>query len=477
MTESVGRTRVLLVMAALALAGVLARAQAPLPLPGQPAPAQGGRGGRAGGPGQADNLPAAPVVVTPATISAEVSGPGPMFSSLMDLPPGDDMARFRYETHEYFVSGTANGQPYRTRLVVRRPADRNQFSGIVLAESMHPSGNAWMFHFTHTYTMNAGHIAVEIVTSTPAQFTAVNQARYADMRIDQGQVNEVLAQVGAMLRVSPESPLAGLPVRKVIFAGTSASAAVLVNYLPAHMVYRLPGLKPIYDAFLPTSTGANIRQIDVPMIQVPTMTEVSGAASTIRQDGDAPGDQFRVYEFAGMAHLDTRDVVAFRPDPCKFPISMFPMSAYMSVALNHLVQWVDKGTVPPRAPRMLVDRDVTGDGSLMQLDEYGNVRGGIRNPYVDVPVMRYSVRNQGAVPPVANAQPWVALRGEAGINQLCGLLGYQLPVPADTLKTLYKNKADYQAKVERRLNELERQGWSLPLYHNLILGDAAKVTF
>jgi hypothetical protein len=178
-----------------------------------------------------------------------------------------------------------------------------------------------------------------------------------------------------------------------------------------------------------------------------------------------------------MAHLDTRDVVAFRPDPCKYPISMFPMSAYMSVALHHLVQWVEKGTVPPRADRILVDRNLAGDGSLMLLDEYGNARGGVRSPYVDVPVMRYAVRNQGASPPVPNAQPWVALRGEAGINQLCGLVGYQQPLPADTLKRLYRNKADYEAKVRQRLTELERQGWSLPVYHDLILADAAKVSF
>ena len=59
------------------------------------------------------------------------------------------------------------------------------------------------------------------------------------------------------------------------------------------------------------------------------------------------------------------------------------------------------------------------------------------------------MRNQGAVPPVSNAQPWVALRGEAGINQLCGLTGYQLPVPSESLKKLYKNKAEYQAKAEK----------------------------
>ena len=477
MRMSERRICVAVVAGFLVTAALTVVAQAPLPIPGQPAP-QGGRGaGRGGAAPSPSNLPASPVVIPAATISPEVTGPGEMFSSLMALPPGDDLSHYRYETHEYFVSGTAAGQPYTTRLVIRRPADRSRFSGIVLAESMHPSGNAWMFHFTHTYTMSSGHIGVEIVTSPPAQFTAFNQARYHGLTIEPAQVNEVLAQVGAMLRTSPDSPLAGLPIRKVIFAGTSASAAVLVNYLPAHMVYRLPDMKPVYDAFLPTSNGANIRSIDVPMIQVPTMTEVSGNNSTVRQDGDMPGDQYRTYEFAGMAHLDTRDVVAFRPDPCKYPISMFPLGAYMGLALHHLVEWVDKGTVPPRAPRILVDRDLSNDGSLMALDEYGNPRGGIRNPYVDVPVMSYHVRNAGAVPPVPNAQPWVALRGEAGINQLCGLLGYQVPVAPEQLKKLYSSKADYQARVQRRLTELERQGWSLPVYRNLILGDAARVSF
>ena len=47
------------------------------------------------------------------------------------------------------------------------------------------------------------------------------------------------------------------------------------------------------------------------------------------------------------------------------------MAAYMSVALNHLLQWVDKGTSPPKADRILVDRNVANDGSLMALDEYG----------------------------------------------------------------------------------------------------------
>jgi hypothetical protein len=413
-----------------------------------------------------------------ASISDAVIGPGQPFSSLMSLPAGGDMAHFKYETTEHFVAGVANGKPYKTRLVVRRPSDRARFSGIVLAESMHPSGNAWMFHFTHAYTMTAGHVALEIVTSDPAQFVAFNASRYKDLSVQPGQASDILAQVGALIRSShPSNPLAGLTVRTMILAGTSASAGVLINYLPAHMVYRLGDMKPIYDGFLPTSNGANLRSVDVPMIQVPTTTEAMRGIVPTRQDGDAPGDQFRVYEFAGMAHLDTRNVEAFRPNPCKYPISLFPLSTYMSVALHHLVQWVDAGTVPPRADRMLVDRNVANDGSLMALDEFGNPRGGIRSPYVDVPVTKYGVPNEGAVPTTPNAVPWVALRGDAGIDQLCRLTGYQIALSNAELKRLYGTKAAYLTKVRERVDDLTRQGWSLPLYRGQILADAMAVDF
>src|SRR5688572_22485281 len=463
------------------LAVVTLAAQTPIPTQGgrgQAGGRQGGQGQGRGGAQQPSNLPATPVAAPLATISAEVTGPGRMFESLMELKPGDDMAHFKYEAKEYFVSGTANGQPYKTRIVIRKPVDNNRFSGLVLAESMHPSGNAWMFHFTHRYSMDAGHVALDILTSTHVPFVEFNGERYKDLQVGQGQAPEILAQVGALIKSKQAgNPLAAVPIRKMVLAGTSASAGVLINYLPAHMVYRQSDMKPIYDGFLPTSNGATIRQIDVPMIQVPTMTEVMGGNATARQDGDEPGDQFRVYEFAGMAHIDSRDAAAYYPDPCRMPISRFPMAAYMSVALNHLWQWVDKGTVPPRADRILVDRNVTGDGSLMALDEYGNARGGIRNSYVDVPAKKYGVRNAGAMPPIPNAHPFVAVRGEAAQNQLCGLAGYEIALTPPQLKKLYKDKKDYQTKVARRYDELTKQGWALPVYRDVVLADAAQVNF
>ncbi len=472
-------------MQAAAVAGLVAGSV--IVLAGQTAiPTQGGRGAgrgqpqgqRGGGPPQPSTLPANPVVTPLPAISAEVTGPGRLFESLMELPAGDDMAHFAYEAKEYHVSGTANGQPYRTRIVIRKPIDNGRFSGLVLAESMHPSGNAWMFHFTHRYSMDAGHIALDILTTTHVPFAEFNQERYKDLRVEQGQAPEILAQVGALMKSSERgSPLAGLPLRKMILAGSSASAGALINYLPAHMVYRLADMKPIYDGFLPTSTGATIRQIDVPMIQVPTLTEVAGGNATARQDGDEPGNQFRVYEFAGMAHIDSRDAVAYYPNPCKLPISRFPMAAYMSVALDHLWRWVDKGTVPPKADRILVDRNVANDGSLMALDEHGNPRGGIRTPYVDVPAKKYGVRNEGAVPPIPNAHPFVAVRGEAAQNQLCGLAGYEIGFTPAQLRKLYRDTKDYQTRVARSVDALTKQGWSLPAYREIILADAANVRF
>ena len=71
-----------------------------------------------------------------------------MFDSAPSQARGLDLEHFRYETTEYFVSGTAAGKPYTTRVVVRQPADDDEFSGLVLAESMHGSGAAHMFEFT-----------------------------------------------------------------------------------------------------------------------------------------------------------------------------------------------------------------------------------------------------------------------------------------------------------------------------------------
>ena len=135
--------------------------------------------------------------------------------------------------------------------------------------------------------------------------------------------NDILAQVGALIKSDhKDNPLSGFAVRKMILAGSSASAAVAQNYLAnAHMAQRLADMKPIYDGFMPTSANGQIPVIDVPTILVPTMRETFAGNGTTQPDND----KLRVYEFAGMAHIDSR--VAGQLLPRSLQISDQPVSA------------------------------------------------------------------------------------------------------------------------------------------------------
>jgi hypothetical protein len=204
--------------AILTASGVMmAFGQLPIPVPGPqgggpagvPAGGRTGRGGGRAGRGVPAAL-AEPVkqVVAPFPSTIEVTGPGDFFETFMDdhddanntnIPARDIYAKFNYEAREYFISGeTSGGLPYKTRIVIRKPKDNAKFNGLILAESMHPSGNPWVFHFTQVYAMTNGVIGLEILTSTPAGLAAANEARYKGLVVPNGAANDILAQVGAL---------------------------------------------------------------------------------------------------------------------------------------------------------------------------------------------------------------------------------------------------------------------------------------
>lgn len=485
---------------AAAASVMLVSAQLPIPAPGQAA-AQGpggGRGGRgAGGRGGRGAQPAEPVkqTVAPLPTAVEVTGPGEFFETFMDdyddasrqlIAPKEVYAKFGYQAREYFVSGkVASGAPYKTRIVLRQPRDNAKFNHLILAESMHPSGNPWVFHFTQTYAMTSGVIGLEILTSSPAGLAAANEARYKDLVVPNGAANDILAQVGALIKSDhADNPLRGLGVRKMILAGSSASAAVAQNYTAnAHMALRLADLNPIYDGFMPTSANGQVPPVDVPTILVPTMRETFSGNGTAQPDNE----RLRVYEFAGMAHIDSRVAGSYYPDPCKYPISRYPMGSEMAVALDKLFEWVDKGVAPPHADRFYVDFNPDNKskldrdkGSLLALDEFGNVKGGIRNTYVDVPVKSFHVPDEALDPRLPNASHFIVARrinGQDPDAQLCGLSNFEVAMTKDRLKKLYKSPKDYYAKVARRYDELVKQGWALPVYREMVLAEAARVSF
>jgi hypothetical protein len=391
----------------------------------------------------------------------QVEGPitegGAMWPGLRPLTPGTAPEDFGYVTEEFFVSGVANGQAYKTRILVRRPEPAERFSGIVVAESMHSNGFAVTFEPARKSVLLRGHVHVEIaaqqgnVNNTLKSF---NPERYASLGIPSGQqASEIIAQVGMLLKSNGAN-------RRLILQGTSQASGVLRTYqAQKHFQARMSDGSPIVDGYLATSTlgSAPMMVVDVPTVHMPTMTEVnSGAASGTlfrRADSDEPGNRYRLYEVAGMPHANGRDTV---PLECALPVSDFPWGAMAAMGLHHLVRWADEGVVPPRAAPLEVDNDLA-DGSRLALDANGNVKGGVRNTYVDVPAAMYGVPN-------APANVF-----------LCAIAGWRVPYNEETLRDLYGNKGGYISRLNRRLMELVREGWMLPEYAEDVRADAQSI--
>ena len=93
--------------------------------------------------------------------------------------------------------------------------------------------------------------------------------------------------------------------------------------------------------------------------------------------------------------------------------------------------WLRKGVAPPRAAPIEV-----ADGTPV-LDSHGNVKGGVRSPYVDVPTSTW----------YANAT------GES----FCRIAGYEVPFAAERLTALYPAKAAYVTAVEASVADLVKQ--------------------
>ena len=402
-------------------------------------------------------------------ISGPVAAPGRMYPDppVSVTPDAVKVEDFPYVTEEYFVSGTIGDAPYATRIVVRRPRNAGAFSGTVVAEALHAGGRSLVFEWSRQSILTRNHMFVEIVHSggNVNLLKTFNAERYASLNIAMGQTNDVIAQVGRLIK-SKTGPFAAYDVRRTTLMGTSASSGTVRTYLAAHPTLRMPDGGPIFDGFLLTSTNGNtpLPVVDVPMIQMPTQTEVvTWAEQGIkyrRPDSDEPGNRFRLYEVAGMPHNNSRDNPGFQNDPCTLPVTDFPAGAFTALGLNHLIEWIGNGKTPPHASPIAVDQDPKNDGSPLALDEHGNATGGIRNVWVDVPIATYGVFGKGKTQQQ---------------DRLCQLAGTKVPLAAEVLRKLYRSNADYTARVEQRLKQFIADGWFLSEYADMARADAKNV--
>ena len=409
----------------------------------------------------------------------EVTGPIPREFGIHGRPQTDHtvaMSEYGYVEEEYFFSGTARSTadpsataPYTTRMIVRRPARAKDFNGTLVVEwnnvsAQHDQTPDWFwsrpmvvregFAYAIVSAQQAGHCCapLSLKTADPERYAAMNHPGDA-------YAEDIYSQAVQALR-SPVGvdPMGGLRVAAVLGSGHSQSAMRLTGY-----VTDVQASANVIDGFLIDAdfgAGKSMPEPPVPVINLEEevgsspgdpvaqtnyrLWEIAGAAHAdywiLRQQFDAPeratpGQQQHdrawgdaVDEMAGNYGYDVEP----RQGTCVVGGNMFPKRYAVSAAMFQLNEWVRSGTPAPRVPRL--EFDATG---LPARDEYGNVRGGLRLPPIDVPISSYA-------------------------GPSCGLFGNSVPLDPVRMRQLYPTHADYVAQLETATAAAVERGILLP---------------
>lgn len=352
-----------------------------------------------------------------------VSGTASSFANVDEL--GTD-GRWEVE-----VADTAE---YKTRALVYRPIASDAFSGIVIVEWLNVSGGLdaapdWIS--LHTEIVREGHVWVGVSAQIDGiegreggiggfHLKAANPERYDTLSHPGDSFSyDMFAQVAQAVR-NPVgvAPLEDLTPRRVVAVGESQSAGRLITWINA-----FGGRYRLFDGYIVHSRGGG----SAPLSQSPQATITTPSVVHVRDDLAQPtlmfqtesdllilnalpsnqpdSERFRLWEVAGTAHADVYTLRTGHSDlgddpsvarviettegapingliTCERPINAGPAHWVLKAGLHGLVKWIENGSALPEAPRL----SVTEDGEAFQLDELGNVLGGIRTNYVDVPV-------------------------------------------------------------------------------------------
>jgi hypothetical protein len=416
--------------------------------------------------------------------------------------PSIDLAARGYVEEEFFISGLGNvydwesdnkikvrssGLPYTTRILVRRPSNPARFSGTVLVDIGNRAQTFDTFAVwgqLNDHLLSNGHIWVGATAFSvnigsmkkfdPGRYAPLSFPKPAEQcgpsnrqpEFEDGIRWDVISQIGALLKSdSSANPLAAYRPQYVY--ATMQSGGDLPTYVSAiPRNVRLENGKPVYDAYLIKDSGSPgalnacaprlaagdpriiIRNAGVPVIQILSQNAI--AANTRRPDSDVAGDQFRRYELPGSSHFDVwhfmyrppiKEVNAMGiqseeyfavPRQCepRAAINDFPQPYFFAGAFSNLDQWVREGTAPPKAT--FVDA---------ANDEYGNARGGIRSPWLDVPSGTFHPEMKG------------------GGN--CVDIGYWMPFTWQRLEAIYGSYENYAKKFRAAVDRLVKERWIL----------------
>ena len=407
-----------------------------------------------------------------------------------------------YVEHEYAAAGSAtsyNAQgaltndgkwtfapadtaQYRTRVLVRRPADASKFSGTVVVEWLNVSGGVDAnpdYVSLEEELLRAGDIYVGVsaqligVEGGPVLVSApgaenlagkglkkLDPARYGSLHHPgDGYSFDIFTQVARALR-NGGAPLGGMMPARVLAAGESQSAIALTTYydgvqpltrafdgffVHSRASVALPLVAPGKYADLASSLGGTTAlfrdDLAAPVMDLQAESDVTGILNSIavRQPDT---QRFRLWEVAGTAHADAHLIGAqIAPQiNCGVPINNGPMHIVAKAAFHGLDQWVRSDTPPVEAPRL----DTTaGTKPDIRRDADGIALGGVRTPPVDVPV---DVLSGAPGPSTAT---------------ICILLGSTKPLSDARLAQLYRSRDDYTQRYNTDADRTISAGFAL----------------
>ena len=309
---------------------------------------------------------------------------------------------------------------------------------------------------------------------------------------ENGLAWDMLSQVGALLK-EPSSPFP-LKAKSVYLTGFSQGGAFLYTYINAiSPITRLQSRRPVYDGFLihaidgnlatpinqcaPALAAGDPRTFMMPVHEAPVIRlnggkdvlETISSYRTRQPDSDAPNGQFRLYEVPGSSHAWLYQTYYNVPCPdvaragfknctddvpagvATLPGSVpgdLPTHYLLNGALVNLDAWVEQGIPPPKSTP--IELDTSGAKPSFVFDAHGNMKGGVRTPYVDVPIATYT--------PDGSIWNWST----------------KVRFSDDKLRSLYQTRKNYLERVIESTRALVRVRWITANDAQRIVDEAAQ---
>ncbi len=380
--------------------------------------------------------------------------------------------------------------PYTTRVLAFTPENPRKFNGTVYVEWFNVSGGLdaspdWTHGHLQMVREGAAYVGVSAQAAGVTQLKSTgfpapgDPVRYAPLSHPGDSYSyDIYSQ--AVQAIRDGNLLGDLVPQRLIGIGESQSAGRLVTYIDA--VHPLVNVLDGYLVHSRSRGGAPLSQTPLPDIPAPlpsairddiatpvivfqAETDVANSLLQARQEETRRGN-FRLWEVAGTAHFDSYgltigpsdigdgqgEIRAFEqlqnpiqnPVPglieCALPINAGPQHWVINAAVRWINRWVKHGTPPPIAPRLQATTQPGVSPVVFAADSHGNTLGGIRTPFVDVPVARLTGGGNGARPP--------AFPGEVvpPISFFCGIFGQTVPFDDAKLASLYPSHSVFVLK-------------------------------